>query len=101
MPADRYYEWTGDPDAKTRWLFEKPDAQWWAFAGIWDRAETAEGVVESFAIVTIEAGPDSRHIHNRQPVILERPQMNRWLDLSADVTELMRPSRRNARCSPG
>lgn len=92
VPADGYYEWTGEPGSKTRWLFERPDAQWWAFAGVWDRAETAEGVVESFAILTTEAGADSRHIHNRQPVILDQAQMGRWLDLSADVTDLMRPS---------
>lgn len=92
VPADAYYEWTGETGAKTRWRFERADGDWWSFAGLWDRAETAEGVLESFAIVTTAAGPDSRAIHDRQPVILEKDSCARWLDLSADVTRLLAPS---------
>lgn len=92
IPADGYYEWTGEKGDKIRWLFERPDGDWWSFAGIWDRAETAEGMLESFAIITTEAGPDSASIHNRQPVILEKGDFARWLDLSADVTDLLTPS---------
>jgi putative SOS response-associated peptidase YedK len=93
VPADAYYEWTGEKGAKTRWRFERADGDWWSFAGLWDRAETAEGVLESFAIVTTGAGEDSRHIHDRQPVILEKSDMARWLDLSADVGAILKPSR--------
>jgi putative SOS response-associated peptidase YedK/DNA-directed RNA polymerase subunit RPC12/RpoP len=92
VPADAYYEWTGEPGSKQRWRFERPDGDWWSFAGLWDRAETTEGMLESFAIVTTEAGPDAKDVHNRQPVILEKGDFGRWLDLSADVADLMRPS---------
>jgi len=92
VPADAYYEWTGEKGRKTRWRFERPDGDWWSFAGLWDRAETTEGPLESFAIVTTAAGPDSRKVHDRQPVILEKPGFAHWLDLSADVTPLLAPS---------
>jgi putative SOS response-associated peptidase YedK len=92
VPADAYYEWTGEKGDKTRWRFERPDGDWWSFAGLWDRAETSEGMLESFAIVTTAAGPDSAAIHDRQPVILEKSDFARWLDLSADVSPLLQPS---------
>lgn len=92
VPADAYYEWTGEKRAKTRWMFEKTDGDWFAFARLWDRAETAEGPLESFAVITTEAGEDSRAIHSRQPAIVEKGDFARWLDLSANVADLMRPS---------
>lgn len=92
VPADAYYEWTGEKGDKTRWRFERPDADWWLFAGLWDRAETTEGVLESFAIITTDAGPDSAAIHTRQPVVLDKSNFGRWLDLSADVSSLLAPS---------
>ena len=60
--------------------------------GVLDKAETAEGPPGSFAIITTEAGEDSRAIHNRQPVIFREGRLRRWLDLSADVTGLLAPS---------
>jgi len=92
VPADAYYEWTGETGAKTRWRFERADGDWFAFAGIWDRAETADGRVESFSIITTAAGPDSAPYHARQPALLAKPEMARWLDLAADVSNLIMPS---------
>lgn len=92
VPADAYYEWSGEKGEKTRWRFERADGDWWCFAGLWDRAETAEGSLESFAIVTTEAGPDSAEIHSRQPVILGKPDFTRWLDLSLDAAPILKPS---------
>jgi putative SOS response-associated peptidase YedK len=92
VPADAYYEWSGEKGSKTRWRFERADGDWWSFAGLWDRAETSEGMLESFAIVTTAAGADSCMVHDRQPVILEKGDLPRWLDLGADVGELLRPS---------
>ncbi|WP_407932532.1 MULTISPECIES: SOS response-associated peptidase family protein [Acidiphilium] len=48
---------------------------WWSFAGLWDKAETAEGPLESFAIITTEAGEDSRAPPNRQPVIFREGRL--------------------------
>ena len=91
VPADGFYEWTGEKGAKEKWLFTRTDGQWFSFAGIWDRCETAEGPIESLAILTTPPGPDAAPYHNRQPVILERDQWSRWLDLEADVAPLLQP----------
>jgi putative SOS response-associated peptidase YedK len=34
VPADGWYEWTGEKYPKTKWLFEREDADWFCFAGL-------------------------------------------------------------------
>ena len=88
VPADGFYEWTGDKGAKTKHLITAADGAWFCMAGLWDRAETADGPIESFTILTTAAGEDMTAIHDRQPVILDREDWARWLDLKADVADL-------------
>jgi putative SOS response-associated peptidase YedK len=89
IPADGFYEWTGEKGAKTRWLFTRPADEIWCFAGLWDRWTGPEGSLDSFTLVTTAAGPDVAPIHHRQPVLLEPAQWSRWLDLSADPAPLL------------
>ena len=88
-PATNYYEWTTDPDRpkgrKLMWRFTVPAQETFAFPGIWDHAETADGPLDSFALLTSAPGPDQARYHNRQPVILERAQWSDWLDPANDM----------------
>jgi len=88
VPADGFFEWTGPKAAKTKWLFTVSGQPWFCFAGLWDHAETADGPVDSFTILTTAAGADMAAYHNRQPVILPRDRWMDWLDLAADPTPL-------------
>ena len=88
VPADGFYEWTGEKGRKTKWLITVADQRCFCFAGLWDHAETADGPVDSFTILTTGAGPDMVPIHHRQPVILARDRWRDWLDLKADPTPL-------------
>ncbi len=90
VPATHFFEWTGEKGAKTMWRFSKVGSESFCFAGLWDRAHTADGEIESFTIVTCAPGPDCADYHNRQPVLLERDQWAEWLDLTADPAPLMR-----------
>lgn len=90
MPATHFYEWTVPKGDKTMWRFTKAGSEIFCFAGLWDRADTADGPVESFTIMTCAPGPDCEPYHNRQPVILEQDQWATWLDLSADATPILR-----------
>lgn len=87
-PANGFYEWTGSKGAKTKHLITATDRAWFCMAGLWDRADTADGPVESFTILTTAAGPDMSAIHDRQPVILDRADWARWLDPTADASDL-------------
>lgn len=51
------------------------------FAAIWDRAETADGPLESFAIVTGPAGADIAGLQDSQPAVLTLAQGLAWLKL--------------------
>ena len=89
VPATHFFEWTGEKGAKIMWRFTKSNSDIFCFPGLWDRAQTADGPVESFTIVTTAPGPDCEPYHNRQPVILERDQWGPWLDLTADPAPIL------------
>lgn len=90
VPATCFYEWTGLKGDKTMWRIAPTDGDIMVFAGLWDRAVTEDGVIESYTILTTAAGDDIADYHDRQPVVLDRPHLARWLDLSADVSDLLR-----------
>ena len=50
-----------------------------------------DGAGEAFTLLTTEPGPDVAPIHNRQMVVLDRPDWLAWLDLSRPESELLRP----------
>lgn len=91
VPADAFHEWSGAKGRKTMWEITATAQPWFCFAGLWDRAETEDGPVESCTLLTSAAGPDMAGLHHRQPVILERAQWRAWLDLKADPTPLFTP----------
>lgn len=90
VPASHYFEWTGAKGEKVMRRFTKAGEDLFCFAGVWDRARTTEGEVESFALLTCAPGEDCAPYHNRQPVVLQRADWMTWLDLSANVAPLMR-----------
>jgi putative SOS response-associated peptidase YedK len=96
VPATNYFEWTTDPERpkgrKLMWRFTVPAQEVFAFPGIWDHAETADGPVDSFTLLTSAPGPDQAPYHNRQPVILERDQWADWLDVGNDMAPSFRGS---------
>ena len=97
VAADGWYEWTGEKGSKQPWLFTpKDDQPPMAFAGLWDRCETAdEGAVESFTIVTQPAGSPLNGYHDRAPVTLFGDEWARWLDCSGDVEDMLGPESRD------
>jgi putative SOS response-associated peptidase YedK len=90
VPATHFFEWTGEKGSKVMWKFTKANSEIFCFPGLWDRAHTTDGAVESFTIVTCAPSPDCAPYDNRQPVILERDQWASWLDLDIDPAPLLR-----------
>ncbi len=100
VAADGWYEWMGprDDDNKKKqpWLFESRNAEPIMFAGVWDRCETIDqGLVESFTIVTRPAGSPLNGYHHRAPVVLSGDEWSRWLDIAAEVDDLLGPESRD------
>ena len=92
VPADGFYEWepaigkTKSP--KQPWYFHRADSQPLLLAGLWERWDKGPEPIESFTILTTDAGPFVRPVHERSPVILEPEDVGRWLDSSVSADNL-------------
>jgi putative SOS response-associated peptidase YedK len=89
--ASEYYEWKKlDPSPKAKSTMFRHTVigePTFAIAGIWARALAAEdGLIESYSMLTTDAGPDAAVVHHRQPVILRPDQWADWL-AGADMAD--------------
>lgn len=80
--ADGFYEWTGAKGQKQAWYITLPRDGPFGFAGLWEvwRTEDRKMELRSCAIITTDASPGLRDIHNRMPVILRAGAHDAWLD---------------------
>jgi len=81
VPVDAFYEWSKlGPKEKQPYAFRRADGDPIVFAGLREWWRGHDGTeLNSATIITTEAGPDMP-IHNRQPVVLEPDNWERWLD---------------------
>ena len=71
--AEGFYEWKADPEKgnrKTRYYFQLPSREPFAFAGLWD---TWQKEYLGCTIITRDAVGEVRDIHDRMPCVL-RPE---------------------------
>jgi putative SOS response-associated peptidase YedK len=96
IPADAFYEWAKDGEAKLPHCFARADDSVFAFAGLWDRWPNPEGdVLSTCSIITTTANalvsgitrPDARHPGARELRSLARSgiQENRTPPRSAET----------------
>ena len=93
VPAEGWYEWTGEKRKKTAWRILPRSGGLLAFAAICD-VWTAPGglIVPQVAILTCPPSDDVKDIHDRMGVILKLECVGIWLDGSQDgAVELMLP----------
>lgn len=93
VPADGWYEWTGQARRKQAWRITRKDGALLYFAAITDVWAAPGGTeVHQVATVTCDPSADVRDIHHRMGVILREDQIEVWL--SGDQTQakaLLRP----------
>lgn len=93
--ADGFYEWQRLGKAKQPYHFTLRDQQPFAFAGLWERWQQADRVIESCTIITTEANALLASVHERMPVILSPENARRWLDPQlrepSELEPLLRP----------
>lgn len=101
IAADGWVEWKGEGKPKPKFYIDRRDAAPICFAGLWDRCETEDaGIVESFTMVTQPPGAAGDgvgmnrlgDVHDRAPVVLTQQDWARWLDLDAEVDDLLTAS---------
>ena len=72
IPAKGFWEWN---KSKEKFFFERPDAQVMFMAGCYDCFDGQE----RFVILTTEANPSVKPVHDRMPLILEQNELEDWV----------------------
>ena len=94
VPADGWFEWVREGDAKSPRFLSMANGSIASFAALWERWKGEGDTVESFTILTTEAPPAIAHDHARQPAIVDPNQFDDWLDPNAPkeaLLEIVRP----------
>jgi putative SOS response-associated peptidase YedK len=94
--ADGFYEWKVQEGAnakqKTPYFIHMKDRQPFAFAGLWDEWNSAEGnMLRTCTIITTEPNELMSTLHNRMPVILDKNKYADWLDAAPRTPESLLP----------
>lgn len=94
--TDGFYEWQRSDGKKQPYYIHLTDRPLFAFAGLWEKWQGAEGgeAIESCTILTTTPNSVMEPIHDRMPVILNPKHYDIWLDnatQSHDLQELLRP----------
>ncbi|MDE0045217.1 MAG: SOS response-associated peptidase [bacterium] len=93
IPADGFYEWTGEKKARQPWLITMKEGGVFCFAGLWESWEVPAGLelrgsmvdlregdaLETCTILTTAANADISRLHHRMPVILPIEAHAPWL----------------------
>lgn len=90
VPADGWYEWTGEKGAKQPWHIHRTDREPLFLAALANFGAEAEyKAANGFTIVTADAQGGMVDVHDRRPVVLTAEDAAAWLepDLPADQAE--------------
>lgn len=95
VPATGYYEWVKEGKAKIPYYITPESGGGFAFAGLWDRWQGEDRVIESCTIVTAASPGSMMPIHDRFPVHLTSEEARTWVDADTDDAtrrELLAPT---------
>ena len=90
VPANGWYEWTGEKPKKQPWHIHRKDRGALFFAGVASLALDAESSARNgFAILTADAVGGMVDVHDRRPIVFTAADAKLWLDqgLSAQQAE--------------
>jgi putative SOS response-associated peptidase YedK len=95
--ADGFYEWRKENGRKQPYFIRLRSGGPMGFAGLWDRwRDKVKGdKLQSCTIVTTNASPTIRELHDRMPVIVPPVDYDRWLDptvhLRSRLKDILQP----------
>ncbi|MDD1686467.1 SOS response-associated peptidase [Methanoregula sp.] len=88
VPASGFFEWKTEGRRKIPFYFHLPESPLFAFAGLYDSWQGADGqTVSSYTIITCRPNALMAKVHDRMPVILSREVEDRWLSQGPLTTD--------------
>ena len=81
IPITGFFEWKKENDKKVPYYFTKKDDQDIFACGITDKG--------MFTIITRESTPENSVVHNRQPLIISKSQINNYFNLNNNAVEFL------------
>jgi putative SOS response-associated peptidase YedK len=96
IPASAFFEWKGNPGAKTKYRIARKDGDLFGFAGLYEHwHEPTGGELATCTIITTQPNALVAPIHTRMPVILLPEDEDHWLDPDMsepdEIVSLLRP----------
>ena len=88
IPASGYYEWKKEKSMKVPYYIEPSVDSGFAFAGLWDRWQRGDKIIESCTIITASSPESMRHLHSRIPIHLTVEQARSWIDFRTEAVSL-------------
>jgi putative SOS response-associated peptidase YedK len=89
IPSNGFYEWKTEGKTKTPHFVHRSDDDIMAFAGIYDRWKYPDGKdLFTYSIITTSANQRIHDIHERMPVVLNKPDFKSWLNPEASPDKL-------------
>jgi len=90
VAASGFYEWSPGPNnTRLPWYITRADGQPMALGGLWQPWQDKLTV----AIITLDAGPNLAHIHDREPLVLQPEDWPLWLgEAGHGAARLMHPT---------
>jgi putative SOS response-associated peptidase YedK len=96
IPATGWYEWQSLVTGKQPWYFHPANGELVAFAGLWDRWDGDDQIIDSCTIIVGEPNDAVREVHDRMPYLVPPERQTEWLNTeltdSAKVLELLQPT---------
>jgi putative SOS response-associated peptidase YedK len=95
LPVSSFFEWHHtENNKKIKYQIGLKDQPLFAFAGVWERWERQDKVIESCTLLTTIPNDLMREVHNnkpRMPVIIDKEDFELWLDPSITKRERLEP----------
>ena len=88
--SDGDFEWKREGKKKKPYYIRDPDGKLLPMAGLWDEWVDKQGKKWlTYTVITTDPSNQINHIHNRMPVILDKPEMDLWINFDCPPNEAL------------
>jgi putative SOS response-associated peptidase YedK len=92
VPVNAFFEWKGAKAPKQKYCISVKGESQFCLAGLWEKWQRGDEVLETFTVITTTANELVAEIHDkkRMPVIIAPVDYDQWLLSTDDVKDLLK-----------